>query len=238
VGAPATREAGAFVKVVLPGGSGQLGRALARALEERGDEVVVLSRHGSGRARAVEWDGRSLGAWSREVDGADAVINLAGRSVNCRYTEANLREMLDSRVESTKAVGLAVEQARRPPRVWLQMSTATIYAHRFDAPNDERTGHIGGDEPDVPSYWRKSVEIAMAWEGTLHDAHTPATRKVALRTAMVMGAEPGGVFDVLAVMARRGLGGPLAGGRQYVSWVHERRDRSRSGSSWRRCGPS
>lgn len=100
---------------------------LARSLRARGHQVVVLSRSGGD----VAWDGRTLGPWAREVDGADVVINLAGRSVNCRYTEANLGEMLRSRVDSTTAVGLAIAQAARPPRVWLQMSTATIYAHRF-----------------------------------------------------------------------------------------------------------
>ena len=92
------------------------------------------------------------------------MVNLAGRTVNCRYTELNLRAMMSSRVESTRAVALAIEQAARPPRVWLQMSTATIYAHRFDAPNDESTGQIGGDETDAPAYWRRSIEIAQAWE--------------------------------------------------------------------------
>lgn len=210
------------MKVVLPGGSGHLGQLLTRAFERRGHEVVVLSRRGGGHTRVVEWDGRSLSAWVREMDGADAVINLAGRSVNCRYTEANLQEMLDSRVDSTRAVGRAIERAQRPPPVWLQMSTATIYAHRYDAANDEATGRIGGDEPNVPASWRASIEIAKAWEGALQEANTPATRKVALRTAMVMSTQPGGVFDVLVGLTRWGLGGPLAGGRQFVSWIHER----------------
>jgi uncharacterized protein len=180
------------MRVVLAGGSGQLGQLLGRALDQRGDHVVVLSRRGPSHPGAVEWDGRSLGAWTRAVDGADAVINLAGRSVNCHYSQANLKAMLDSRVDSTRAVGVAIAQARRPPRVWLQMSTATIYAHRFDAPNDEVSGHIGGGERDVPAYWRTSIDIAKAWEATMHAASTPATRKVALRTAMVMSAEAGG----------------------------------------------
>lgn len=210
------------MKVVLPGGSGHLGHVLTRALHQGGHDVVVLSRRPCSHARAVQWDGRTLGRWISELDGADAVINLAGRSVNCRYTKANLTEMLASRVDSTHAVGLAIEHARRPPAVWLQMSTATIYAHRFDAPNDETTGCIGGSEPGVPTYWRMSVEIATAWETALANAHTPATRKIALRTAMVMSAEPGGVFEVLAGLARCGLGGSLAGGHQFVSWIHER----------------
>ena len=210
------------MKIVIPGGTGQVGHVLASALALRGDEVVVLSRGGKSDARTVEWDGRTLGPWASEIDGADAVINLAGRSVNCRYTEANLRAMMDSRVDSTRAVGLAIEKATRPPSVWLQMSTATIYAHRFDAPNDEATGRIGGDEPEVPSYWKNSIDIAKAWESAQQAASTPHTRKVALRTAMVMSPSRGGIFDVLLGLTRAGLGGPIAGGRQFVSWIHDR----------------
>jgi uncharacterized protein (TIGR01777 family) len=210
------------MKIVIAGGTGQVGRILVRALQARGDDVVVLTRGGSSDARVVEWDGRTLGPWTKELDGADVVINLAGRSVNCRYTKANLKAMMDSRVESTRAIGLAIEKAARPPRVWLQMSTATIYAHRFDAPNDEATGRIGGDEPDVPSYWKGSIEIGQAWERTLAEANTPQTRKIALRSAMVMSPDRGGIFDVLCGLTRAGLGGPIAGGHQFVSWIHDR----------------
>jgi len=215
------------MKIVIPGGTGQVGGVLARALGAHGHEVVILSRGGPSRpgaapaARVVPWDGRSLGAWADEIDGADVVINLAGRSVNCRYTAANLKAMMDSRVDSTRVVGQAIENASRPPRVWLQMSTATIYAHRFDAPNDETTGRIGGDEPDAPGYWKISIDIARAWEKTQKDANTPRTRKVALRSAMVMSPDRGGIFAVLLGLTRRGLGGPIAGGRQYVSWIHD-----------------
>jgi uncharacterized protein (TIGR01777 family) len=170
----------------------------------------------------MEWDGRTVGLWANAIDGADVVINLAGRSVNCRYTEENLEAMMRSRVESTRAVGLAIEKAARPPRVWLQMSTATIYAHRFDAPNEEETGRLGGDEPDAPPYWGFSVEIARAWERTQLEANTPRTRRVALRTAMVMSPDRGGIFDILLRLTRLWLGGPIAGGRQYVSWIHDR----------------
>jgi len=150
------------------------------------------------------------------------VVNLAGRSVNCRYTQKNMDAMMSSRVASTRAVGLAIAQAARPPRLWLQMSTATIYAHRFDAPNDEASGIIGGSEPDAPSYWRFSIEIAQAWEREQTEAETPRTRKVALRSAMVMSPDPGGIFDILFGLTRRGLGGTMAGGSQFMSWIHER----------------
>lgn len=208
------------MKIVIPGGTGQIGALLARAFLKEGHEVVVLSRGGSSEGRLVAWDGRTKGEWFREIDGADVVINLAGRTVNCRYTEENLRQMMDSRVDSTRIVGRAISEAKNPPKVWLQMSTATIYAHRFDAPNDERSGIIGGREPDAPAYWKTSIDIALAWERELTEAHTPKTRKVALRTAMVMSEDEGGVFSVLRNMARLGLGGAIGGGTQYVSWIH------------------
>lgn len=210
------------MKIVIPGGSGQIGRVLVEALRGRGDEVVVLGRGGSGKPGVVAWDGRTLGPWADEVDGADAVINLAGRSVNCRYHKSNLTEMLASRIDSTRAVAQAVEAASRPPRVWLQASTATIYAHRFDAPNDEATGVIGGHEPDVPGYWRYSIEIAQAWVRELAAANTPGTRRVAMRMAIVMAPDPGGTFGILHRITRLGLGGAIAGGAQYVSWIHDR----------------
>jgi hypothetical protein len=173
----------------------------------------------------VTWDGKTRGAWCAELDHADVVVNLAGRSVSCRYTPENLREMMDSRVDSTRVVGEAIAASTKPPKVWLQMSTATIYAHRFDAPNDEQTGIIGGDESAVPAYWKRSIDIATAWERTLAEAPTPQTRKVALRTAMVMAprgdvATTDNIFSVLSTLTRLGLGGAVAGGRQYVSWIH------------------
>lgn len=211
------------MKIVIPGGSGHVGTMLSRALVADGHDVVVLSRgtKSDGGVRFVAWDAVNQGEWSREVDGADVVINLAGRTVDCRYTEENLREMMDSRVNSTRAVGVAIAAAVKPPRVWLQMSTATIYAHRFDAANDEQTGIIGGGEASAPAYWKRSVDIAQAWERTQEEANTQHTRKVLLRTAMVMSVIPHSVFDVLAKMTRRGLGGSIAGGKQYVSWIHE-----------------
>ncbi|MFG1670824.1 TIGR01777 family oxidoreductase [Streptomyces sp. Y7] len=209
------------MKIVIPGGTGQVGTILNRVLTAAGHEVVVLTRRPT-REREVAWDGRTWGPWAGEIDGSDVVINLAGRSVSCRYTQANLRAMMDSRVHSTEIVGEAIAAAARPPGVWLQMSTATVYAHRFDAPNDEATGVIGGAEPDVPDYWSYSVEIARAWERAQEVADTPRTRKVALRSAMVMSPDRGGVFDVLLRLARLGLGGPVAGGGQYVSWIHDR----------------
>ncbi|MFI0904311.1 TIGR01777 family oxidoreductase [Streptomyces sioyaensis] len=208
------------MKVVLPGGTGQVGTILARAMAAAGHEVTVVTRRPA-RAHDIGWDGITLDRWAAAIDGCDVVINLAGRSVSCRYTAENQRAMMASRVDSTRVVGEAIAAAVRPPRVWLQMSTATVYAHRFDAAHDEATGVIGGSEAGVPDYWAYSVEIAKNWERAQAEAPTPATRKVALRSAMVMSPDRGGVFDVLSRLARLGLGGPVAGGAQYVSWIHD-----------------
>jgi len=146
------------------------------------------------------------------------MVNLAGRSVNCRYTAANRRSILDSRVVPTRVLGEAIGQCAQPPRVWLNSSTATIYKRSFDRAMDEATGEIGATPEAKDAF---SVEIARAWEGALERAHTPGTRKVALRTALVLGPGEGGVFRVLRRLTRMGLGGAMGGGRQFVSWVHE-----------------
>jgi uncharacterized protein (TIGR01777 family) len=212
------------MKVVLPGGTGQLGALLARHFASLGAEVVVFgrgSRHVS-VGRVVSWDGRSLGPWAKELDGADVVVNLAGRSVNCRYTSSNLQEILASRVDSTRVVGEAIALAARPPSVWLQASAATIFAHGYEVAHGESSGQIGGDEPNVPTYWAAMVEVVRRWEEALSLANTPATRRVALRTSIVMSPDRGSAFDVLLALVRAGLGGRAGDGRQYVSWVTDR----------------
>ena len=211
------------MKVILPGGSGQIGTSLARHFQVQGHEVVVLSRKPRPAPWRVRyWDIRQLGDWAGEFDGADVVINLAGYTVNCRYTDVNCGRIMDSRTISTRLVGEAIAAASRPPRIWLQSSTATIYAHRYDAPNDEITGILGGDEPDAPDTWRFSIAVARAWEKACHDAVTPRTRKVLMRSAMTMTPDPGGIFATLLGLVRKGLGGTCGDGRQYVSWIHER----------------
>jgi len=170
----------------------------------------------------VEWDARSKGSWTAELEGADVVINLAGRSVNCRYNPANRREIMQSRVESTHAIGQALREAVRPPRVWLQAGTATIYAHRYDAPNDEATGILGGSELNAPDTWRFSIEVAKAWEKAASEAgELPRTRKVLMRSAIAFSPDRGGAFDILLGLVRHGLGGRSGNGRQYVSFIHE-----------------
>jgi len=195
------------MKIVIPGGTGQVGTLLARKFRADGHEAVVLNR--------------SQRDWPAAIDGADVVINLAGRSVNCRYNKKNRDEILDSRISSVRTVGQAIRDAKRPPAVWLQASTATLYAHRYDAPNDENSGVIGGSEPGAPETWRFSIDVVKAWEKALDEEATPGTRKVKLRMAMVMNPDAGSTFRILLNLVRLGLGGTVGDGRQYVSWIHE-----------------
>src|SRR5438034_8915498 len=207
--------------IVLAGGSGFIGRLLTNNLVSGNNDIVVLTRSPGppGQSiRQVRWDGRTLGEWARELDGASALINLAGRSVNCRYNNRNRREILESRVDSTRVLGEAIARCNKPPQVWLNASTATIYKHTFDRQMDEATGEIGATPEATDAF---SVEVARAWEEALFNASTPATRKVALRTAMVFAASKGGVYRVLRGLTRWGLGGAMAGGHQYISWIHE-----------------
>ena len=211
------------MKIVIPGGSGQVGTILAREFHGRGDEVVVLSRTNSNVQpwRVVKWDGESLGDWASEFEDAEAVINLAGQSVNCRYTPENRKTITESRVKSTRIVGQAIAETNKPPRVWLQASTATLYAHRYDAPNDEATGIIGGSEPNAPDTWRFSIDVVKKWERELNAAATPLTRRVLMRSAIVMSPGASGPFDILLRLVRYGLGGSFGDGKQFVSWIHD-----------------
>jgi uncharacterized protein (TIGR01777 family) len=210
------------LKVVIPGGSGHVGRVLAHAFLKAGDEIVILSRTTRAPAGRVEaWDGRSVGRWAREIDGAGVVINLAGRSVNCRYHAQNRAEIMNSRIESTRAVGEAIAQARNPPRLWLNASTATIYRHALDRPMDEIDGELGGNEAGAPEKWNFSIDVARAWEREFFAANTPNTRRIAMRSAMTMSPDRGSIFDTLLTLVKRGLGGTCGDGLQYVSWIHE-----------------
>jgi len=209
------------LRIVIPGGSGQMGQVLARHFYAGGHNVTVLTRRPYPAPwRVVEWNGRDLGSWTREVDGADLVVNLAGRSVNCRYNAANRRAITESRVLSTRAIGQAIAQAAQPPALWMNAATATIYRHTLDRPMDEATGELGGNEPGAPATWNFSIDVALSWEGELFAAATPRTRKIALRSAMVMSSGRGGIFATLRTLARLGLGGRAGSGQQFVSWIH------------------
>jgi uncharacterized protein (TIGR01777 family) len=201
--------------IVIAGGSGFLGRALQRHFESVGWRVVILTRRPIERTD-VHWDGRS-DQCERHLESADALVNLCGRSVDCRYTPVNRKEILDSRVLPTRALGEAIARCAIPPKAWLNASTATIYKHTFGPPLEEG-GEIGA-HPEAEDEF--SIEVAKAWEDALAAAATPHTRKVALRTAMVLGEGRNSVFPVLKRLARFGLGGKMGSGRQYVSWIHE-----------------
>ncbi|HEY3932303.1 MAG TPA: TIGR01777 family oxidoreductase [Verrucomicrobiae bacterium] len=206
-------------RIVLAGGSGFLGHALAKEFLAGNYEVIVLTRSSRARSDGVKeicWDGKSFGEWSEFIDGAEVVINLTGKSVDCRYNEENRREIISSRVDSTRAIGEAIAKCNQPPRVWLNCSSATIYKHTFDTPMNE-SGEMGAT-PEAKDEF--SIEVIRQWERALDEAQTPGTRKVALRITLVLGKN-GGVFPVLRRLARLGLGGKMGSGEQFVSWIHE-----------------
>src|ERR1700733_1010993 len=210
------------MKIVIPGGTGQVGQILARHFHQEGHHVTVLSRRPHAAPwRVILWDGVTLGPWIEELDRCDVCINLAGKSVNCRYTPANRRSIFESRVRSTQILNQAIATIEQPPSVWLNASTATIYRHALDRPMDEATGEFGGDELGAPDTWNFSIQVAKAWEEAFFSKPTPVTRKIALRSAMTLSPDRGGVFDVFLGLVRHGLGGTTLPGNQYVSWIHE-----------------
>jgi uncharacterized protein (TIGR01777 family) len=210
------------LRIVLPGGSGQVGTILARHFQTQGHDVVVLARATSSAPwRIVPWDGTTANHWTEELENADLVLNLAGRNVNCRYNDANRREIKESRTRTTRLLGEAIRRLTHPPKIWMNASTATIYRHALDRPMDEATGEFGGNEPDAPSTWKFSIDVATSWEKEFFAANTPATRKIALRSAMVMSPERDGIFDTLLRLVRFGLGGASGSGKQFVSWIHD-----------------
>lgn len=214
------------LRIVIPGGSGHVGALLAYHFQQRGHHVTVLTRGPFAASwNTVHWDGEHTGPWVEHLEGADVCINLAGRSVNCRYTPANREEIYRSRIDTTQLLGDVIAGLADPPRVWLNASTATIYRHALDRPMDEYTGELGGDEMlsswrRVPETWNFSVRVAKDWETAFFAAVAPRTRKVALRSAIVMSPEPGGAFNMLLNLVRFSLGGAQGNGRQFVSWIH------------------
>ena len=202
-------------KAVLAGGSGFLGQALARSLSADGYDVVVLGRSAASRdasGRFVVWDGRKLGDWKSELEGAEALFNLTGRSVDCRYTKENRDLILNSRIDSTRVLGQAVQGCADPPKVWLNSSTATIYKDRRGdlEPHDESSDDFGSGF---------SVGVAQAWEEAFEDSVVEGVRKVVLRVSIALGKD-GGAFPVMRRFAKLGLGGAQGPGSQWVSWLH------------------
>ncbi|MEO7039597.1 MAG: TIGR01777 family oxidoreductase [Gemmatimonadaceae bacterium] len=199
-------------RIVIAGGSGFIGSALSAHFHKRGHDVVVLTRNAKARddgMREVSWNAHGVGAWAMELDGAVAVINLTGKSINCRHTDANRREIIESRVASVRAIGEAIGASASPPPVWIQSSAVGIYGNAGDALCDESAPH-GKDF---------MADVCEQWEGALRAMTAPATRKVALRFGVVLGRD-GGALEMLARLARLGLGGSVGSGRQYMSWIH------------------
>jgi len=200
-------------RIILAGGSGFLGRQLAKALADRGDDVVILTRRPGADyspARGVHWDGRTLGPWVLELEGAHAVINLAGKNVSCRYTPEALREINASRVDSVHVIGDAIRRCANPPAVWVQTGSLAIYGDAGDRVCDD----------DAPAGQGIPVETCLRWEQAFADSPTPATRRVWLRISFVLGMS-GGALRFLEMLTRWFLGGRVGSGRQYISWIHQ-----------------
>jgi uncharacterized protein len=210
------------MKIVIPGGSGQVGHILGRWFHAKKHEVAVLTRNPS-RApwRVVPWDGENPGPWISELEGSDVCINLAGRSVNCRYGRRNRREIYESRINTTLLLNDVIASLRNPPPVWLNASTATIYRHALDRAMDEHTGELGGNELGAPDTWNFSIDVAKSWEQAFFSRAIPGVRKIATRSAITMNPDRDCAFDVLLGLVRAGLGGRQGAGNQFVSWVHE-----------------
>jgi hypothetical protein len=215
------------LRIVIPGGSGQVGQVLARHFQERGHHVTVLTRAPyTAEWQTVHWDGENAGPWVESLDGADVCINLAGRSVNCRYYAENRRAIYDSRIGTTRLLGEVIASLAIPPRTWLNASTATIYRHAMDREMDEATGELGGNElvgrtRRAPDTWNFSIGVAKDWEAAFFESVSPQTRKVAMRSAITMSPTPENAFGILSNLVRTGLGGTQGSGRQFVSWIHE-----------------
>jgi uncharacterized protein (TIGR01777 family) len=203
-----------YKKVIMAGGNGYLGRAFAAYYSVLAEEVIILSRSAKspqGNIKTVVWDGCTPGNWVNEMEEAELLVNLCGKNVNCRYTEANKKEIISSRVVPTRLLGSVIEQLQNPPKLWINITSATIYRHAEDRPQDEEYGEIGDGF---------SIEVCQKWEGAFFDTATPNTRKVALRMGIVLGMSDS-AFPRLLNLVKFGLGGKQGDGEQYMSWIHE-----------------
>lgn len=216
-------------KIILAGGTGFIGQEMTKYFGKENKIIILtrqvhektnrndydsLSKEDLKNVQYIKWDGKTAGdplapGWANELNNADIIINLAGKSVNCRYTEKNKKEIFDSRTDSVKAIGEAINKSSRPPSLWINASSATIYRHAMDRPQDEYTGEFHDDF---------SVQVCKRWEKTFYDQQTPQTRTVALRMAVTLG--PGGILIPYFNLLKFGLGGKQASGKQMYSWVH------------------
>lgn len=202
-------------KLIIAAGTGFLGNVLIQHFNNKFEEIVILTRGKSeikNNIKYVNWNAKTFSGWEKELENTDVVINLAGKSVDCRYTEKNKAEILASRIESTKILNEAILQCKNPPKHFINSSTATIYRHSKDKEMDEYTGEIGNDF---------SMDVAKSWEKTFYEVETPNTLKTAIRTSIVLGKN-GGAFVPLKKLTQFGLGGKNGNGSQFMSWIHEK----------------
>lgn len=203
-----------YNKIILAGGSGYLGMVLSKHFSPQANEVIIFTRNpkpADGNIKQVYWNGSTIGEWAQQLEDSDVLINLTGKSVNCRYTEENKAEIFSSRLKATWILGEALKQTKNKPKVWLNAASATIYRHAEDRPQDEYTGEIGDGF---------SIEVCKQWEKAFNDVEIPGIRKVILRISVVLGSN-GGVASYYLNLAKYGLGGIQGDGKQYFSWVHE-----------------
>ncbi|OAQ39924.1 epimerase [Pedobacter psychrophilus] len=201
-------------KLVIAAGTGFLGKVLLNHFKNDFDEICILTRGKfelGGKIKYVRWDAKKLTGWETDLENVDVLINLAGKSVDCRYTKENQEEILNSRVDSTSILNRAVLLCNNPPKHWLNSSTSTIYRYSLDKRMTEDNGEIGDDF---------SMNVAKFWEQSFFEIETPKTLKTALRTSIVLGKK-GGAFIPLKRLTQFGLGGKQGGGNQYISWIHE-----------------
>ncbi|MEC4004523.1 TIGR01777 family oxidoreductase [Flavobacterium sp. SUN052] len=204
-----------MTKLIIAAGTGFLGQVLVDHFKDKFDEIVILTRSKSKvttTVKYVNWDAKSFSGWEDELENATVLINLTGKSVDCRYNEANKKEIYNSRINSTKILNEAVLNCKNPPKHWLNSSTSTIYRFSLDKQMDENTGEIGDDF---------SMNIAKSWEKAFFETQTPKTLKTALRTSIVLG-KSGGAFIPIKRLTQFGLGGKQGNGNQFISWIHEK----------------
>jgi len=197
------------MKIIIAAGTGFLGKNLEKYFTEKGNQVYILTRNPK-RKNEILWDAKTLGEWKNLLENSDVLINLAGKSVDCRYTDKNKKEIYDSRINSTKVLQKAVDNCINKPKIWLNASSATIYVHSETQLNTEEKGIIGDDF---------SMNICKSWEKEFFKTENKDTRKVALRTSIVLGYN-GGAFPKLKLITKLGLGGKQGRGNQNVSWIH------------------
>jgi len=201
-------------KLILAGGTGFLGQAIIDRFNKQGTQIIIFTRGENKKIENISyihWDGKTPGEWVKELEGSDVLINLTGKSVDCRYNEKNKKEIISSRVNATKVLGEAINKLADPPKVWLNSASATIYRHAEDKAMDEYTGEPGTGF---------SVGVCQAWEEAFNEIKNPKTRKIALRISMVLG-KGGGVIPVMKKVVKSGLGGKMGTGKQFISWIHE-----------------